>query len=81
MAEKRNLQEVVKEIYAKIDETFKIALLISVGLLCLSFYYPGWVGIFLVAAGAMVFPAWLVLRQAMFWVMFERALEKYELTD
>jgi hypothetical protein len=81
MAEKRNLQEVVKEIYAKIDETFKLALITSWGLLLLSFFYPGRVGIFLVMAGALVLPAWLVLRQAMFWVMFEQALKKHELTD
>jgi hypothetical protein len=81
MAEKRNLKEVVKEICAKIDETFKLALVTSWGLMLLSFFYPGRVGVILVMAGAMVLPAWLVLRQAMFWVMFERALKKYEFTE
>jgi hypothetical protein len=81
MAERRNLQEVVKEIYAKIDETFKLALVTSCGLLLLSLFYPGRVGDVLVMAGAMVLPAWLALREIMFDIMFMRALEKYRLTD
>jgi len=71
----------VKEIYAKIDENFKLAFMTSVGLLLSSFFYTGRVGDVLMMAGAMVLPAWFALRQVMFDIMFMRALEKYRLTD